>query len=161
MGVGEGQANRAIIWLRPTLVPSICGSSSPIKRWVRYGLANPRIATVLVIPTHNAPFRSRAHWLSVSQPRKRKATRKSEYRFVFYHHFIRQYSCSHQSPAFLDSGLDDGADQCSTADGVNPSTGKAASHVSGYCFHALVRCYIIPSVMRQQVIVTIPRYYCR
>lgn len=52
------------------------------KKWVRYGLANPRIAVVLVIPKHNAPFRPGAHWLLISQPRNRKI-RKSGYRFVF------------------------------------------------------------------------------
>lgn len=62
--------------------PSKCRSSSPIKKWARYGLANPRIAVVLVIPNRNAPFRSKAHWFPVSQPRNRKVVRKSEYRLV-------------------------------------------------------------------------------
>lgn len=63
-------------------LPSTCRSSSPIKKVGALGLANPRIAMVLVIPKHNAPFHPGAHWLPISQPRNREI-RKFEYRFVF------------------------------------------------------------------------------
>lgn len=84
--------------------PNLQKSFSDKKKWVRYGLANPRIVMVLVIPKHNAPFRPSVHWLPVSQPRNRKAC-KSEYRFVFIVILYASIVVDIRSPAFLDFGF--------------------------------------------------------
>lgn len=72
---------------------------------------------------------------------EQREVHKFEYRFVFVVVLYVSIDVDIGHLPSFDSGFND---QCSTADRVNPSTGKAASHVSGYCFHALVMCYIIP-----------------
>lgn len=73
MGVEEEKANETIIQPRSALATFNMQKFFPDKKkWVRYGLANPRIAVVLVIPKHNAPFHPEAHWLPISQPRNRE-----------------------------------------------------------------------------------------
>ncbi|RPB11938.1 hypothetical protein P167DRAFT_574858 [Morchella conica CCBAS932] len=98
----------------------------------------------LVIPARTAPFRQGLigfpyhKYGKENQPASRD---RGSFLLPFYTPVRLCYG--HQSPASLDFGLNDRADQCITADREAFSTGEAVSHVSGYCCHALVRWYII------------------
>lgn len=123
-------------------LPSTCGSSSPIKvdaLWI--GESHNR-SIFLVIPARTALFRQSPIGFLYHGKENQSASRdRGSFLLLFYTPVRLCYG--HQSPASLDSGLNDRADQCSTADRETFSTGEAASHVSGYRCHALVRWYII------------------
>lgn len=143
-GSKRGNNNRQSYLSDQRCLPSTCGSSSPIKMDALWIGESHNSSIFLVIPARTAPFRQSLIGFPYHKyGKENQSASRDRGSFLLPFYTPVRLCYGHQSPASLDFGLNDRADQCSTADRETFSTGEPVSHVSGYCCHALVRWYII------------------